>query len=193
MMKIGISGDIGSFSEEAALTYAKKSGMALQLVYLLHIEGVLSAVSSGDVDMGIFPVVNVNGGLVKSAFQAMGNHLFTVITDFWLEINHCLLVLPQTSLTQISRITSHEQAFKQCQNYLKKEFNTIPQDEAVNTAKAARDLAEGHLSATTAVIASERTAEIYHLKVVAKHVQDKHPNLTAFVLIKRHVKTTKEA
>ena len=83
---IGVSGDIGSFSEEAAFQYAKQVEMNPLLVYARDMEGVLAAIEAGSVDLGIFPVVNLYGGLVKPAFKAMGNYLFTPIIHYLLKI-----------------------------------------------------------------------------------------------------------
>ncbi len=71
----------------------------------------------------------------------------------------------------------------QCRHYLEKEFNKIDRVEWCDTAKAAKDLAEGRLDASCAVIAPERAAEIYGLGVMAKGIQNSNPNLTAFILV----------
>ena len=75
-MILGVSGDIGSFSEEAALKYIEQSNHSFELKYLIDIEGVLSSLSENSIQYGIFPVVNLRGGLVKTAFEAMGKYHF---------------------------------------------------------------------------------------------------------------------
>lgn len=116
----GISGDAGSFSEEAALIYAHRKGIKSSMIHLLDMEGVLDAVEKGTIDLGIIPVVNLIGGLVKPAFQAMGRHLFTPIDELWHEINQCLLVKPGIQVHQIKHIVSHPQGLAQCRQYLQK-------------------------------------------------------------------------
>ena len=109
-------------------------------------------------------MVNLIGGLVKPALQAMGKHLFKPIDYFWLQIQQCLLVLPGTNSQQITQIVSHPQGLAQCKNYLQKEFNNIELREWCDTAKAGKDLAEGTLDPGSAVIAPEGCAEIYGLR-----------------------------
>lgn len=184
---LGISGDKGSFSEQAGLFYAEKINTHATLSYLIDMENVLAAVEAEKVDIGIFPVVNLRGGLVKMAFTAMGNHLFTVLDDFWLEINQCLLALPETKAREVKKIVSHPQALAQCQNYLQTKFNDAEQINWEDTAKAARDLSNGLLSKNTAVIAPESAAQLYKLQVLAKNIQDQNPNLTAFIAVKKHI------
>lgn len=183
-MILGISGEKGSFSEQAAKIYTEKISTKLEFNYLMDMEGVLDAVETKKVDFGIFPVVNLRGGLVKMAFKAMGKHLFEVIDEIWLEVEQCLLVLPGTNLNDINKIASHPQAIAQCQRYLKKTFKEVEYLEWQNTAKAAKDLSEGKLKHDTAVIAPINSAQIYGLKVLAKSIQDDNPNLTAFIIVK---------
>ncbi|MCW8408565.1 chorismate mutase [Legionella sp. PATHC035] len=180
----GISGDAGSFSEEAALVYAKQKRLAPTLVHLLDMEGVLHAIENERIDLGIVPVVNLIGGLVTPAFQAMGRHLFTPIDELWHEINQCLLVRPGIQCHQISHIVSHPQGFAQCRQFLQKQFKNTEHIEWIDTAKAAKDLAEGRLPPHSAIIASARCAELYGLEIKAAKIQDSHPNRTAFILVK---------
>lgn len=182
----GISGDAGSFSEEAALIYAKQTGIAPALVHLLDMEGVLDAIENETIDLGILPVVNLLGGLVRPAFLAMGKHLFTPIDELWHEINQCLLVRPGVRFHQITHIVSHPQGLAQCRRFLQKKFKDTEQIEWIDTAKAAKDLAEGTLPAHAAVIAPARCAQLYGLEIKAADIQDSKPNRTAFILVKKH-------
>ena len=181
---IGVSGDVGSFSEEAALLYAKKRNINPSLVYLIDMKGVLSAIERKDIDLGILPVVNLQGGLVRPALEAMGKHLFTPIDEFWLHVHQCLLVLPGIKFQQITRIVSHPQGLAQCRHYIQEKFKKIECIEWCDTAKAAKDLAAGNLAPCTAVIAPERCAEVYGLDILAENIQDSNLNLTAFILVK---------
>lgn len=189
---IGVSGDIGSFSEQVGLRYAQKkffTPQSFSLTYLIDMENVLAAVEAGTVDLGIFPVVNFQGGFVTMALTAMGAHYFTLVDDFWLDVQQCLLVYPSTKLDQIKKIVSHPQALAQCRKYLEKNFNNSEFIPWEDTAKAARDLQEGKLDqAITAVLAPEHAADIYHLAIMAKNIQDVHPNLTGFIIVKKRGK-----
>jgi len=180
---LGVSGDPGSFSEEAGLLYAQRVGIKPTLVYLTDMEGVLAAVESKKIDIGIFPVVNSRGGLVTMAFEAMGSHLFTMIDEVWLDVRQCLLTRPGTPLKQLKKIVSHPQAIAQCERYLLREFKKAELVEWQDTAKAAKDLSTGKLGKSAAVIAPERAARLYGLEVMVKDIQDNHPNLTTFIVV----------
>ena len=78
-MTIGIMGAKGSFSEEAARTYATKASIPdPELVYLVTAEAVLSALEAGEIDLAIFPIENSNGGVVIEAVHAMAKHRFAI-------------------------------------------------------------------------------------------------------------------
>lgn len=186
VMTLGVSGIEGSFSEEAALLYATREGIHPTLVYLNDMEGVLAEIEKGTLDMGIFPVVNLRAGLVKPAFFAMGKYRFTPIDDIRLTVAHCLLVLPGMTLTNITAVASHPQGLAQCQRYLQDKCANKALLPWNNTAKAAKDVSEGILSKTTAVIASARTAKLYGLTIWAEGIEDEKPNITVFLLAKKY-------
>lgn len=184
-IKLGVSGDAGSFSEEAGLLYAQRNGFKPEIKFCIDMEGVLAALDKKQIDLGIFPVVNSRGGLVQPAFKAMGGHLFNYIDELWLEVYQCMMVKSDVTKKQIKKIATHSQALAQCERYIRKEFPNAQLIEWEDTAKAARDLAKGVLKKDTAVIAPARSAQIYKLKLLAKGIQDNHPNLTTFIIVKK--------
>lgn len=184
-LTFGVSGDQGSFSEEACLLYCEEKNILPDISYLIDMEGVLAALAAGQITLGIFPVVNLSGGLVRPAFDAMGKYAFTVVDEYWLTVNQSLLVNSGVQEADITQIVSHQQGLKQCRQYLKQTFPHVPLVEYEDTAKAARDLSCHLLSLSTAVIASKKNSELYHLTVLAENIQDMNPNLTAFIIVKR--------
>ncbi len=182
---IALSGLAGSFSEEAALLYAQRQAKEADLVYALDMAGVLTALDERRAEYGIFPVVNSRGGLVREAFVAMGQHLFTLVDELWFEVYQCLMVLPGVVRSDIKKIATHPQAIAQCERYIRREFPNLELIEWADTAKAAEDLRGGMLSRDTAVIAPARSAELYGLDLIAKGIQDQHPNLTTFIIVKK--------
>lgn len=185
MLTLAVSGDEGSFSEEAGLLYCSREGVDPKLMYAIDMEGVLARVENGEVERGIFPVVNSRGGLVQTAFEAMGRHHFTLVNELWLEVQQCLLVLQGHDRSTITQIVSHPQALSQCERYLADSFPGARQIKWEDTAKAARDLASGVLPPTTAVIAPARAAVLYDLAICERGIQDSRPNLTTFIIVSR--------
>ncbi len=183
--RFAVFGDAGSFSEAAGVIYTQKAGITATFVYLPDMEDLLAAVVAGKADIGLFPVVNFRGGIVATAFEAMGKYSFSPIDSVKLNVQQCLIVKPGTKLKDITKIVSHPQALSQCDNYLKKEFGQAERVAWNDTAGAARDLAAGKLSPDCAALASEHAAKMYGLEVAAKSIQDDPDNYTMFIVVKK--------
>lgn len=172
----------GSFSEEAARKYLETENAEGELQYLVSAEKVLSSLEAGESDLGIFPIENSNGGIVIEAVHAMAAHRFKVRKLFEIDVHQNLMVAKGVNPDQITAITSHDQALKQCRMYLKRKWPGIELQEYADTAKAAEDLAHGVLPNTTAVIAARRAAELYGLEIIEESIQDLKFNFTTFLV-----------
>ncbi|MDB5237806.1 MAG: chorismate mutase [Candidatus Kaiserbacteria bacterium] len=187
-MKFGISGVEGSFSEKAAKGYiAQNNGLSAgsQLVYLVSAEGVLAALESGEVDIGVFPIENSGGGMVKEALEAMSKHNFKILEVASVAVHHCLIAMPGTDISEITTVTSHIQALTQCEMAIKRLLPKAQIEEYPDTAKAAEDLAQGTLPRTTAVIASIEAANRNSLEILHRNIEDRNFNVTNFIVAKR--------
>jgi len=181
-VRVGIAGDLGSFSEEAAMEYAKGNNIINPSIsYLIGTEEVLEAINKGSVDVGIFPIENSNGGLVIESIYAMAAHAFHIEQLFEMDVNHMLLVTPGATAADISSIVSHSQALKQCRMYLKRKWKNTELREYADTALAAKDLGKGTLKKNVAVIAPKKCAGLYKLDILEESIQDLKFNFTAFI------------
>jgi prephenate dehydratase len=184
MLRIGVSGDVGSFSEEAGFLYAAKAqGGQSEMVYLIDMEGVLAALVNDEIDVGIFPFVNYNSGIVWPAFSAMGKYNFMPIDDLQLNVEQCLLAKSELDIHEIKELYSYTPAFEQCKCFINHHgFKLIDWGD---TAKAARDLASGVLPANAGVVASAQAARSYGLVMLKQGIQDLQPNITRFIVVKK--------
>jgi prephenate dehydratase len=183
---IGVSGDKGSFSEEAAEYYCYKNDIPdFELKYLVSVENVLNSLDNEEITMGIFPIENSNGGVVIEAVQAMANHVFNIEQMFEIDIKHNLIVKPSTKLEDIQKIASHDQALKQCKMYLKRVWPKAEIIQWQDTAKAVKDIKEGNLSPDTAAIAPKAAAKLYDMEVLEEGIQDLKFNFTTFLAVSK--------
>lgn len=182
-MKIAISGNEGSFSEEATQYYCAKNKIAEQeFDYLIGVENALSALDEGKADKAIFPIENSNGGAVLESLYAMSNHTFHIDEIFEIDIKHNLLVLPTATSGNIKKIVSHPQALKQCRMYLKRKWEDVELEEYSDTASAAKDLSLSKLDKNCAVIAPKVCASMYGLDILEENIQDLKFNFTSFIV-----------
>lgn len=186
-IKIGVKGEVGSFSEEAGLEYKERHNLRdAELLYLISAENVFKHLSDGTIDIGIMPIENSNGGIVFEVLNAMGNHLFHIKEYFDIEVNHALIVKEGMGALEVQKIASHDQAFRQCRAYIKQRW---PQAELIDfgdTAGAAKAISEGRLSANTAAIAASRCTDLFPgLKVLEDKIQDLKFNYTTFLAVEK--------
>ena len=185
-MIVGIQGIQGSFSEEAAKSFCKKFGIKdFEFKYLVSSMNVLNSLTDKTIDTGIFAMENAQGGVVIESVEALAKNQCEIVDMFYVEISQNLLALKGVSLGEIDQIHSHEQALKQCKDYLAERFWSKKLIEEDDTAKAAQDLAKGNLPKNAAVIASKFSAEKYDLSILDNDIHDLKRNLTLFLAVKR--------
>lgn len=187
MIKIGIQGGEGSFCEEAAEVFLFNHGLKdTQFKYLITSENVLAAIENDSIRYGVFAMENAQGGVVIESVEALAEYKCKIVEMFYKPISQCLLTLPNILFGDITEIHSHQQALRQCQDYLAEHFWTRPLVEADDTAEAARRLAQGKLPRTVAVIASQNCAKLYGLTILQEAVHDLKNNITLFIGVEKY-------
>tara|TARA_Y100000817_G_C16801934_1_gene520120 strand:+ start:276 stop:851 length:576 start_codon:yes stop_codon:yes gene_type:complete len=186
MKKVGIQGLEGSFSEQAAKFYCNKFDIQdFELAYLISSMNVLNGLNNNEVDVGIFAMENAQGGVVIESVEALAENNCRILDMFYVEISQNLMAKDNVSLGEIEEIHSHEQALKQCKDYLAEKFWSKKLVETDDTAKSAQDLASGKLADNVAVIASKQSAEKYGLNIIDHDIHDLKKNLTLFLAVER--------
>lgn len=174
----------GSFSEEAGEYYIQQNSLEnAEIEPLISAEKVLTALDDESIAIGILPIENSNGGVVLETIYAMAAHVFHIEKVFEIDIHHNLLAKPGTKPADVQKITSHDQALRQCRQYIKRMWPEADIAEYSDTAQAAHDLAEGVLEEHTAVIAPLRSAKMYGLEVLEESIQDLKFNYTSFLAV----------
>ena len=182
VVKIGIQGGRGSFSESAGEMFAQNHGIKnFKIIFQISSEIVLEGVENGSTDFGIFAMENAQGGVVIESVEALATHRCNIVEMFHIPISQNLLALQDVFLGDVSEIHSHQQALRQCRNYLSEHFWTRALIEADDTAEAARRLSEGKLPKTAAVIGNKNCADLYGLKIIEEDIHDLKNNLTLFL------------
>lgn len=181
--RVGAFGSEGSFSEEAALRYVEREGLAAEIACCPALERLFDELEAGRLDLVCVPVANSLGGLVRATFEVLGQRSFRPLGQVELPVRHALLVRPGADPTRIEAVASHPQALLQCERYLDRHLPRAERLVRGDTASAARELADGELSAGTAVLASLRAARRFGLDPIAVDVQDMQDNRTTFLLL----------
>ncbi|MBH50568.1 MAG: prephenate dehydratase domain-containing protein [Candidatus Neomarinimicrobiota bacterium] len=186
MKSIGIQGGKGSFSEQAATQFAMNHGIDdFNIVYQISSESVLGGLESDETDYGVIAMENAQGGVVIESVEALARYRCSIIEMFHIPVDQNLLGIAGMNVGDITEIHSHQQALRQCKDFLSEHFWTRPLIEEDDTAESARRLSEGKLPKTAGVIANKACAELYDLEILQESIHDLKHNLTLFLGVKK--------
>lgn len=178
--RIACQGVPGAYSEMAARRMFSNG----KLMFLKTFDAVFEAVKSGLCEFGILPIENNTYGSVRAVYDLLLKGEVTIVRGERLNIHHGLLVNSGTRLTDIKEIRSHEQAIGQCSHFLKNLSEDVWVVPCLNTALAAREVSKSGRK-DLAAIASDRSAELYHLDILPVNIMDSDNNYTRFICIQK--------
>lgn len=180
MLIVSTLGPEATFSHEAALKFLEAEGEQGKIVFCSDIEEVFEHVEQGKSKFGIVPIENSLEGSVGLTLELLLTRHASICREIVIEIKHALLGCENSSLSGIAEVYSHPHALAQCKSFIKK--HNLKTRNFSSTAEAAKKVAELK-DKRIAAIASERAAEIYGLKIIAKNIQDFPENKTRFIAI----------
>jgi prephenate dehydratase len=179
MKRVGIPGELGSYSEEAARA---SLGSTIEVVCLRDNHAVTRALANNDVDLAVLPVENSLAGSVVATYDAiLAEPEVCAIDQVVLPIHHCIVGITGATLDQLRTIDSHPVALAQCRAFFLNN-PSVQGRTSHDTASAARQVAES-ADPTRAAIASARAAERYGLAILARNVEDRDDNRTRFLVL----------
>ena len=152
-------------------------------------EEMFESVRKKDADVALVPIENSRAGRVADTQRLIPDSNLKIIGEYFLEINHCLVAIPGTSLNDIKRIHSHEQAIAQCRNNIIK--NKKEMVVSADTAGAAKQISELK-NKEDAAISSQLAAETYSLEILIKNFQDSENNVTRFLIMSNELNKPSE-
>ncbi len=149
-----------------------------------HVEtwrDAMEAIRSGEADYAVLPIENSSAGIVGENFDLLVEYGNYIVAEQTIKVEHALLGLPGSSLSDITHVYSHPQALMQSVDFLD-EHRDWKQVKAKNTAMAAKKILEDGRK-EQAAIASTVTADIYGLKILKDHINYSDENSTRFIIV----------
>jgi len=178
-LKVAFQGERGAYSESAVYTFF---GDQAEVKPCRDLTEVFESVDKQEVLVGVVPVENSLEGSVNQTYDLFLTHILKVSGEIIIRISHCLIANPSTSLEAVKTVYSHPQALAQCRSFLERLGNElIP---TYDTAGSVKMLKEKGLK-DAAAIASEKAAEIYGMKILARDMEDTPTNYTRFFVISK--------
>lgn len=177
-LNIAFLGPEGTYTQSAAL---KHFGHSVKTVSCTAIDEVFREVESGNANYGVVPVENSTEGMVNQSMDLFMASPLIICGEVLMRIHHHLLSRID-DITSIKRIYSHQQSFAQCREWLNANMVGVERITVNSNAEAAKHAAQEN---DAAAIAGETAAELYHLKSVAKNIEDDPENTTRFLVVGR--------
>ncbi len=143
----------------------------------------MQEIAEGRADYAVLPIENSTAGIVTDVYDLLVEFDNCIVAETSIKINHALLGLKDSELSDIRTVYSHPQALMQSAEYLEehKEWDTISMS---NTAVSAKKVIEKG-DKSCAAIASVTAAKIYGLKVLQEHLNISNENMTKFIVVSR--------
>ncbi len=145
-------------------------------------EEMFEKVRAEEVEAAMVPIENSLAGRVADTQRLIPESNLKITSEYFLEVNHNLLGIKGTKISDIKKIHSHAQGIAQCRNKiikLKKEM--IVEADTAGSAKMISELNNKE----NAAIASELAAKIYNLEILETNFQDLSNNVTRFLVMQK--------
>jgi len=178
-MKIAYQGIAGSYSESCA----KEKYPNCETISCKTFDECFEKANQDNSVKAIIPESNKTTGNIGVEYLIFKYRL-NIYAEHFFPIDHNLLGLPESEITDIKDVYSHAQALSQSSNFIKK--NKFNENVRADTAGSARYISEKK-DITKAAIASKLSANIYNLKVLDSNVQDEKENVTRFLIMQKDI------
>jgi len=145
-------------------------------------EAAMAAVREGAADLAMLPPENSLAGRVPDMHALLPHSGLSIIGEYFLRVEHCLLAPPGATEANIKRIHSHPVALGQVRNLIRElgattvvEYDTAGAAEIISKLNNPED----------AAIASSLAGDLYGLKILRENVEDADHNTTRFYIMAR--------
>ncbi len=168
-------GPEATFTQQAAL---RNFGSSVKYIPMHSIPDIFPAVELGEVDYGVIPIENSTEGAVVHSMDMLAESSLTIVGQVYLPIEHCLI--SRGKLGDIRKVCSKDQAIGQCRSWLHRHMPSAELESVESTAYAVKLASE---NPEIAAIASALAADMYHMPILERSIQDNKDNQTRFLVI----------
>ena len=180
MSKIYFQGTYGAYSHLAALSLDPKA----EIIPCKTFDECFLKASKDSNSKMIIPESNRITGNIGIEYLIFEYRL-NIYAEYFQKIEHNLLGLPGTKMSDLKDVYSHGQALSQCSKFIKSQ-NLIEHVRA-DTAGSA-EMVSKEKDKTKAAIASSLSAKTYSLEIIKNNIENEKGNLTRFLIMGKNIK-----
>ncbi|PIE09498.1 MAG: prephenate dehydratase [Rhodobacterales bacterium] len=182
--KVAFQGELGAYGHQAC----RDARPDMEPLPCNSFEDAIESVRKGDADLGMIAVENSTYGRVADVHHLLPESGLHIVDEAFVRVHINLMSVPGATLDGIRTATSHSVLLGQCRDFLRE--HSIRPVTGADTAGSAMMVAEAG-DPTKGALASDLAAEIYNLKVLARHIEDHDRNTTRFVIMAREPDLTR--
>lgn len=175
--RVVFQGAEGAYSHAAMEKYF---GKEIDSFHVDTFRQAMCALEEGSADYAVLPIENSTAGIVSEIYDLLVEFENYIVGEQVIQIEHCLLGVPGSTLEDIQTVMSHPQSLMQSAGFLK-EHPEWKQVSLLNNAFAAKKVQEDG-DKSQAAIAGEKAGEIYGLTVLKRGVNQAENNCTRFIV-----------
>ncbi len=179
MSKIYFQGAFGAYSHLAALSIFKN----VEIIPCKTFDECFLKASKDDNSKIIIPESNRITGNIGIEYLIFKYRL-NIYSEYFQKIEHNLLGLPGTKISDIKDVYSHGQALSQCSKFVKS--NNLIEHVRADTAGSA-EMVSKEKDRTKAAIASSLSAKTYSLEIIKKNIENEQGNQTRFLVMGKNI------
>ena len=179
MNKIYFQGTFGAYSHLAALSIFKDA----EIIPCKTFDECFLKASKDDNSKIIIPESNRITGNIGIEYLIFKYRL-NIYSEYFQKIEHNLLGLPGTKISDIKDVYSHGQALSQCSKFIKS--NSLIEHVSADTAGSA-EMVSKTKDKSKAAIASSLSAKTYDLEIIKKNIENEKGNLTRFLIMGKNI------
>ncbi len=179
MSKIYFQGTFGAYSHLAALSIDPKA----DIIPCKTFDECFSEALKDSSSKIIIPESNRITGNIGIEYLIFKYRL-NIYSEYFQKIEHNLLAIPGTKISDIKKVYSHSQALSQCSNFIKN--NNLIENVRADTAGSA-EMVSKNKDKKDAAIASTLSAETYGLEIIKKNIENEKGNLTRFLIMGKNI------
>ena len=178
-MIIAYQGIAGSYSESCA----KEKYPDCETIPCKTFDECFEKANADSSIKAIIPESNKTTGNIGVEYLIFKYRL-NIFAEHFFPINHNLLGLPESKISDIKDVYSHAQALSQSSNFIKK--NKLNENVRADTAGSAKYISEAK-DKSKGAISSKLSAEIYNLQILESNIQDEKENVTRFLIMQKDI------
>ena len=179
MNKIFFQGTFGAYSHLAALSIEPNS----EIIPCKTFDECFLKASKDPNSKIIIPESNRITGNIGIEYLIFKYRL-NIYSEYFQKIEHNLLGIPGTKISDIKDVYSHGQALSQCSKFIKS-HNLIEHVRA-DTAGSAEMISK-EKDKTKSAIASSLSAKTYNLEIINQNIENEKGNLTRFLVMGKNI------